>query len=165
MQVFIGLGSNLGNKRQNCLNAINLLGSILSIKQLKCSKFYSSKALTETGEGGLDFINAVISCDAYQGPYELLWGLKFIETQMGRVNSGQRWSPRIIDLDILFVGEIILESDLLTIPHNQMHLRDFVLQPLCDLAPAKKHPILGHSCFDLNKVLQIRYVTNTMQAE
>ncbi|AVP87133.1 2-amino-4-hydroxy-6- hydroxymethyldihydropteridine [Candidatus Phycorickettsia trachydisci] len=165
MKVFIGLGSNLGNKRQNCLNAINLLSSVLSIKQIKCSRFYSSKALTENKDGGPDFINAVISCDAYQGPYELLWGLKFIETQIGRANSGQRWSPRIIDLDILFMDDLILESDRLTIPHNQMHLRDFVLRPLCDLAPSKKHPILGLSCFDLNRVLQISYVTNTMQAE
>lgn len=165
MQVFIGLGSNLGNKKQNCLNAIDLLKSILSVTQVSCSRFYSSKALTEKNEFGPDFINAVISCNVYQGPHELLWGLKSIENQMGRINSGEKWAPRIIDLDILFIDNLILKSPLLTIPHNQVHLRDFVLEPLCNLGPSKMHPVLGLTFFDLNKVLQIRYVTNTMQAE
>jgi len=165
MQIFIGLGSNLGNKQQNCLNAIDLLKSILSIRKVTCSRFYSSKALTQNSKIGPDFINAVISCDAYQNPYELLRGLKFIENQMGRIDLDERWGPRVIDLDILFMDGLILASDLLTVPHNQMHLRDFVLRPFCDLAPAKVHPVLGRNCFDLNEVLQIRYVTNTMQAK
>lgn len=165
MHVFIGLGSNLGNRRQNCLNAISLLRSTLSVEKINCSRFYTSKALTQKNEPGPDFINAVISCDVYQGPHELLWGLKFIENQMGRINSGEKWSSRIIDLDILFMDDLILVRESLTLPHDQIHHRDFVLKPLCDLDPSRVHPVLGLTFFDLSKVLQIRYVTNTMQAE
>jgi 2-amino-4-hydroxy-6-hydroxymethyldihydropteridine diphosphokinase len=163
MRVIIGLGSNLGSRITNILNAIALMKSLLSLTQISLSKFYASRALTrpnaQKGSKDKEFINLVISCENYHAPSGLLQGLKYIERKMGRPALYSKWEPRVIDLDILLFSEVIINNPELIIPHKEMFSRDFVLEPICDLMPGSLHPKINKSFFDLKYNLKVRYVT------
>lgn len=138
MIVHIGIGSNLGNRQDNCLKALEMLKSKGLIIR-KISSFY------ETEPWGVNeqpsFINLAIEAETTFSPFELLYILKEIEMTMGRKQT-IRWGPRLIDLDILFYGDDIIETEELLIPHRYLHERDFVLAPLEEISPNKVHPIL-----------------------
>lgn len=148
--VYIGIGSNLGNRQENCLRAIELLKK-KGIVVKKRSSIY------ETEPWGVKdqppFLNMAIEIETELEPAELLIVLKDIEREVGRERSF-KWGPRIIDLDILLFEDIILNEDNLKIPHPLMHERDFVLRPLCEIAPEIKHPLLKLS---MNELLQQLY--------
>ena len=95
------------------------------------------------------YLNTVIEVDTSRSPRELLAALKAIERQLGRVASGERWGPRPIDLDVLLYDDRIVEEPDLKIPHERMHERRFVLEPLLQLAPELVHPVLKRSISDL----------------
>ncbi len=143
--VFIGIGSNIGNRQDNCLSAIRLLKE----RGLKISR---QSSMIETEPWGLidqqQFINMAIEAETDLGPEELLGLLKNIERDMGRVQTVE-WGPRVIDLDILFYDDRIVESADLNIPHKHMHERDFVLTPLVEIAPEKIHPVLKKKISEL----------------
>ncbi|MBP5589332.1 MAG: 2-amino-4-hydroxy-6-hydroxymethyldihydropteridine diphosphokinase [Bacteroidales bacterium] len=138
MRAFIGLGSNMGDKRQNLKTAINeidrLAGDVVSR-----SKIY------ETAPWGFEspsfFFNMVIEIETTLSPFELLALLLKIEAIMGRKRIGVGYSSRPIDLDILFCDDLIISEPKLTIPHPLISERLFVLKPLNDICPTKKHPI------------------------
>ncbi|MFN3739075.1 MAG: 2-amino-4-hydroxy-6-hydroxymethyldihydropteridine diphosphokinase [Thermodesulfovibrionales bacterium] len=136
--VYIGIGSNIGNREKNCLEAIRLMEE-KGIKVIKRSSLY------ETEPWGVKdqpmFINMVIEAETEYAPAELLNLLKSIERAMGRTET-KRWGPRIIDLDILFYNNLILNTPELRIPHPYIHERDFVLKPLSEIAPELEHPVL-----------------------
>jgi 2-amino-4-hydroxy-6-hydroxymethyldihydropteridine diphosphokinase len=142
---YIGIGSNLGNRQENCLRAIELLQKkdIIVIKR---------SSLYETEPWGVKdqprFINMAIEIDTSLEPKELLKILKNIEKELSREKSS-KWGPRIIDLDILLFDDIILNEDNLKIPHPLMQERDFVLRPLCEIAPDIYHPLLKLSMYEL----------------
>ena len=94
------------------------------------------------------FINAVFALEAGIGPHDLLSLLLDIEQNMGRVRK-ERWGPRVIDLDMLFYGEEIIEEQGLEIPHPRLHERRFVLTPLAEIAPGFVHPVLKKSVSEL----------------
>ena len=151
---YIGIGSNLGNRQENCLRAIELLQKkgIIVIKR---------SSLYETEPWGVKdqprFINMAIEIDTSLEPKELLKILKNIEKELGREKSS-KWGPRIIDLDILLFDDIILNEDNLKIPHPLMQERDFVLRPLCEIAPDIYHPSLKLSMYELmQKIHRITY--------
>ena len=139
--VYIGIGSNLGNREENCEKAINLI-SQKGIEVLKRSSFY------ETEPWGVKeqpkFINAALEVETDLEPEELLKTIKGIETDIGRV-SGIRWGPRLIDFDILLYNDLTVKTDNLEIPHPGVKDRGFVLMPLSDIAPEKVHPVLKKS--------------------
>ncbi len=143
--VYIGIGSNLGNRRENCLHAIELL-------QKKGIIVTKRSSLYETEPWGVKdqprFINMAVEIDTSLEPKELLKILKNIEKELGREKSS-KWGPRIIDLDILLFDDIILNKDNLKIPHPLMHKRDFVLRPLCEIAPDVYHPLLKMRMYEL----------------
>lgn len=143
--VYIGIGSNLGKKRENCLRAIKLLQQ----KGITVSKHSS---LYETEPWGVKtqprFLNMVIEIETELDPKELLRILKDTEREMGRKESS-KWGPRIIDLDILLFDNIVVNEDNLKIPHPLLHERDFVLRPLCEIAPDVKHPVSGKTIKEL----------------
>jgi len=151
---YIGIGSNLGNRQKNCLRAIELL-------QKKDIIVTKRSSLYETEPWGVKdqprFINMAVEIDTSLKPKELLKILKNIEKELGREKSS-KWGPRIIDLDILLFDDIILNKDNLKIPHPLMHERDFVLRPLCEIAPDIYHPLLKMRMHELmQKIHRITY--------
>ena len=143
---YIGIGSNLGDKRHNCLTAIERIEQIPGCQLTGLSDWYLTKPVGVKGQDW--YVNGVVSISTEIPPQALLRTLLDIETDMGRVR-GERWESRIIDLDILLYGhEIISESDL-TVPHPLMHLRKFVLVPLVQLDPDLIHPSLGLTMAEL----------------
>ncbi len=137
---FIGLGSNLGDKLKNCLEAIELIRGVPGCDLVAKSGFYQT---TPVGVEGQDwYVNGVISLRTMLPAHDLLNWLLGIEKRMGRVRK-DKWDPRTIDLDILLFGQTVINHEDLTIPHPLMHLRRFVLVPMVQLAPDSIHPVLG----------------------
>ncbi len=142
---YIGIGSNIGNREQNCRESIRLL-SEKGITIVKQSSMY------ETEPWGMKdqprFINMTIEIETDKTPSELLHFLKDIEKKLGRTET-VKWGPRVIDLDILLYDDIIMRESGLEIPHHHMHEREFVLRPFAEIAPDKIHPVLGKTVKEL----------------
>jgi len=136
--IFIGIGSNLGDKEKNLKEALVYLNKHDKIKLVKSSSFYNTKPFGN--EDQPDFINMACEIKTLLEPEQLLELLKNIENIMGRVET-IRWGSRIIDLDILFFGNLILDTKNLIIPHLGICERKFVLEPLSEIAPNFVHPI------------------------
>jgi len=137
-RVYLGLGSNLGERRFNLLEALRYIRGRMSIE--KVSSFYETEPV-----GYLDqpkFLNAVCQVKTELPPNELLKFLKWVEKEMGRTESFRN-APRIIDIDILFYNDDVLNSDELQIPHPRLHDRAFVLIPMAEIAPDFVHPVLN----------------------
>ncbi|QQR55616.1 2-amino-4-hydroxy-6-hydroxymethyldihydropteridine diphosphokinase [Candidatus Peregrinibacteria bacterium] len=154
MHVFLGLGTNLGDREANLVLARDLLmkHDVLVMGQ--------SNVLETQPLGGLDqplYLNQVVECQTELSPQELLKACKTVEAEMGRPKeegragnvqlgfakkTDLRWQSRIIDIDILFYGNWIVKEPELEIPHYGMAERAFVLQGLCELAPEFVHPVL-----------------------
>ena len=147
--VFIGIGSNLGKRTENCLAALESLSNFTIIKSV--SSFYETQPVGN--EDQPEFINAVAKVSTLLSPLNLLISLKGIENQMGRERT-ERWGPRTIDLDILLYEDFVLESQELTIPHKHLHKRRFVLEPLCEIEPWVEHPVLKQTASMLLKALE-----------
>ena len=134
---FIGIGSNLDNPRQQVADAVVALRQLPQSQLVAVSPWYRSAPL---GPGDQpDYINGVARIDTTLQPEPLLVALQDIENRQGR-RRDIRWGPRTLDLDILLYGDSTIASPQLTIPHPQLTLRNFVLFPLCDLAPALQLP-------------------------
>ncbi|MCC3245298.1 2-amino-4-hydroxy-6-hydroxymethyldihydropteridine diphosphokinase [Methylocystis sp. WRRC1] len=132
MRVGFGLGSNIGDKPANIRRALGLLES-REIAQLSAvSRIYRTPPWGDTDQG--DFANACAIGETKLSPYELLAAVKKIEADMGREPS-RRWGPRLIDVDILFLGDHTLDDPELTLPHKELFGRGFVLLPLAEIAP------------------------------
>ena len=132
---YIGIGSNLGNKLDQCEKAISEILKADHHKLLAKSSFFKTRPIGYISQDW--FINGVIETDL--NPYDLLLTLKSIESKMGRVKT-LKWGPRIIDLDILLYDEIEFDTPDLQIPHPQMHKRQFVLIPLSEIDKDIVHP-------------------------
>lgn len=142
-RAFIGIGSNLGDRRENYREAFDKIGALPDTRIVKASSVYESEPL---GDATTWFVNAVIEIETEFTPEQLLKQLQAIETAMGRKRvKGKKWGSRIIDLDILLFGKEIIEKRNLKIPHPQMQNRKFVLIPLSELVPQLIHPKLNLS--------------------
>lgn len=145
--VFIGIGSNLGDRRENCREARRRIGELPNTRVLRESSIYESEP---HGDAKTWFANSVIEIETELAPNQLLKKLKEIEEAMGRKRvKGKRWGSRVIDLDILFYGNEIIEKRNLKVPHPRIPERRFVLVPLCEIAPQFLHPGLGKTITDL----------------
>lgn len=143
--VYLGLGSNLGDREDNLATSIELLER-RGITVKKRSSLYETEPWGESSQP--PFLNMALEGETELEPRDLLVMLKSIEMEMGR-EKGKKWGPRIIDLDILLYNHIILNEDVLKIPHPFMHEREFVLRPLCEIAPDVVHPLLKMSVLEL----------------
>lgn len=154
VNVYVGLGSNVGNRERNLFYAYDRIITIKGVKPIKLSRFYETAPVG----GPLQpmFLNAVLSIKTAISPFRLLEHFQRIETLMGRVRTVE-WGPRTIDIDILLYGDKIINRDELEIPHPLMHTRLFVLEPLVEIDPQVVHPLLKKTVLQLYKE-QIRCV-------
>lgn len=127
--VFLGLGGNLGDRREMMRAAVAAIREVLD--DVRVSSLYESAAWGVADQPA--FLNAVARARTELSPLELLDATQAIENSMGRVR-GQRWGPRLIDIDILLYGREVIDRPRLTVPHPYMTQRGFVLRPLADLA-------------------------------
>jgi len=125
---YLGLGSNVGDRRGNLMAAAEAVGA------RRMSSIYETAPQGEVLDQP-DFLNAVVEIETELGPEELLKRCKEIEAEMGRRAGGVRHGPRPIDIDILLLGDTEYESERLRIPHRDLEARRFVLEPLRELAP------------------------------
>jgi 2-amino-4-hydroxy-6-hydroxymethyldihydropteridine diphosphokinase len=145
---YIGIGSNVGDRLANLQHAIDLLGRTPETTVTGISRVYMTEPVGDIEQER--FFNAVVAVATGLDPVELRKRCKEIEQQLGRPDQYRRWSPRTIDLDILLYGSLCLTSDLLVIPHAELHRRKFVLVPLLDL-DNPLHPILHRTIAELIK--------------
>lgn len=140
---YVGVGSNLGQKRDNCLRGIAALTSGGHCRLLKQSRLYRTEPVDYLDQDW--FVNCVVQIETCLDPFQLLAVLQEIQKKAGRVQDAIRFGPRILDMDIIFFDETVIDHPDLTLPHPRMHLRRFVLKPLCDMEPTLRHPILDQS--------------------
>lgn len=139
-QVFIGLGSNLDDPRQQLNTAVQALAGLPETRLLRTSHFYASKP--QGPQDQPDFMNAVCLLETALSPQALLEALQTIERQQGRIKQ-RHWGERSIDLDILLYGDHIIQSEHLCVPHQEMAHRDFVLLPLAEISAGRVIPGYG----------------------
>jgi 2-amino-4-hydroxy-6-hydroxymethyldihydropteridine diphosphokinase len=143
---YLGIGSNLGERESNLRNSVEKLGEYAG-KIVKVSSVY------ETDPWGFSsddkFLNMVIELETSLKPSGLLGRLLMIESMMGRLREGKQYSSRIIDIDILFYGDLGCYTKALEIPHPKLHERKFVLVPLAEIAPNLVHPVFKKSVSEL----------------
>ena len=146
-KTFLLLGGNLGDREENLRNAVfkiaNRIGEVLEM-----SSIYETAAWGV--EDQPDFLNQVLLVDTILSPEELLFTCLEIEKDLGRVRK-EHWGERIIDIDILFIEDKIINTQRLTVPHPEVQNRRFTLEPLCELAGNFDHPVLGKSIKQLLK--------------
>ena len=140
MLVYIGVGSNLGDKVGNCRRAIEAIVSDGRNRIVQCSPLYQTEPVGKKDQDW--FVNGVFAMETSMEPGDLLDFLLTAEKRMGRVRR-ERWGPRVIDLDILIFGQRVIDEGGFQIPHPRLHERGFVLTPLRDIAPDLVHPLLG----------------------
>ena len=149
--VFVGLGSNVGDRQKNLTDAIEELRKFPKTQIISVSKFYETKPVG--GPPQKDFLNAAIELQTTLPPGVLLAGFQKTEQNFGRPQDHGRWEPRVLDLDLLFYDDMILNSPELTIPHPLLHQRRFALEPMNEIAPDWIHPILNKTIRSLLKEL------------
>jgi len=156
-KVYIGFGANLGDPLDTYAKAKVLLQSRLG-PILKESWIYESTALTLSGSASqTNYVNAALLLETDRSPREILAELLAIELLFKRDRVGlERWAPRPIDLDILFIDDEVVKESRLTVPHPELHKRDFVLCPLLDIAPNLVHPELKETIASLESSLVAR---------
>lgn len=143
--VYLLLGSNLGNRKANIGKAKQLIGDrVGAITQQ--SAMYETEAWGGIEQGA--FLNQAIAVQTDLAPLDLLKTLKAIEVETGRTDT-VRWGPRVIDIDIMLMNGLVLQTDVLTIPQKHLEARRFALTPLAEIAPKVVHPVLGVSIEEL----------------
>lgn len=149
-RVFVGIGSNLGDREFLIRKAVEGLRELPHTSVLRVSSLYDTDPVGEVVQP--PFLNAVAWLESELDARALLWHLLLIERRMGRVRT-QRWGPRSIDLDLIFHGDLVLDEPDLQVPHPEAHRRAFVLHPMLELDPDFVHPITGETVRKMVKKL------------
>jgi 2-amino-4-hydroxy-6-hydroxymethyldihydropteridine diphosphokinase len=149
--VFLGIGTNLGNRESNLEQAVarieEYVGPVLDSSSIYETEPWGFQAKDE-------FLNKVVKVETELTPSEILERILIIESIMGRVRSKERYSSRLIDIDILICEDMIIDEENLKIPHRLLHQRRFVLVPLCEVASDMIHPVLKKSISDLLEICE-----------
>jgi len=136
---WIALGGNLGDVKKSFMATRQSISTHPHCHLINSSKCYKTPAIGPEGQD--DYLNAVIEIRTDLEPHTLLQYLQSLEHEHGRIRA-ERWGPRTLDLDIIAYADFSLTTKDLCLPHSQMHLRQFVLKPLCDIAPNWHHPAM-----------------------
>lgn len=150
--VYLSLGSNIGNRKENIISALSILQSNDIVNIQKISSFYKTSAV---GPKQRNFYNIVIKSETLHTPQRLLTLVKQVESLLGRKKT-KKWNPRIIDIDILTYGNKKVSSKKLNIPHKQMLNRLFVLIPFAQISPNYKYQLLNRK---INQILKSKLLT------
>lgn len=148
---YLGLGSNLGNSRDNLESAIRRLGETEDIIVTERSSVHETTPYGKKDQP--DFMNMCVAIETRISPLELLESVLKVEHDLGRMRK-EVWGPRTIDIDILLYEDLELSLDDLSIPHAEMHKRAFVLEPLSEIAAGTVHPTSGKTIEILRKNLE-----------
>ena len=158
MICYLGLGGNLGNRIKNLRSAIELIKKIPNVELLKISSFYETAAWGV--ENQPDYLNAAVKIFTSLEPLKLLDELQRIELELGRVRL-EHWGARTIDIDILLIDDLKINSERLTVPHRFLFERDFVLIPLAEILPTLKFNLHGdrvEKVFGSPKDFQLKFI-------
>lgn len=136
-RVFIGIGSNIGDRIKNCIDGIKAIAHDKRAQIRSVSSLYLTSPVSEISQE--DFVNCALSIDWDGTAFELLRLLNCIETEMGR-ERGIKDGPRIIDLDILLFGDALIDEASLTVPHPELHRRKFAIVPCIEIEGEIIHP-------------------------
>ena len=148
-QALIGLGANLGERAMNLTRAWEMLAATPGVRTLRLSRFYETEPVTLSPEiVQPNYLNAAGLLETDLPPLELLYAMLDIEQQLSRVRT-ERWGARTIDLDLLLFGDLVMQSETLTVPHPLMTERRFVLEPAAEIAPEMRHPVCGKTILQL----------------
>jgi len=153
------LGSNKGDRKLQIARAFQMIEESIG-PICGSSSYYETKAWGKVDQN--DFINVALEVEHYMTPNQLLKTVNKIEEQLGRVRI-EKWGSRVIDIDIIFVEDIIIDTEKLTIPHKWMEKRNFVLYPMAELAENFVHPVLNKTiaelleeCEDTTKITRLK---------
>ena len=151
IKAYIGLGANIGDRKENLDRAIALLKNTPGIRVTAISDYINTSPVGYVDQP--DFLNAVAELETELSPHEMLKVCNNIEQELKRKRI-IHWGPRTIDLDILLYGNLVLQDEVLTIPHPRMHEREFVMKPLNEIAPEAFHPIQNRKISELYEELK-----------
>jgi len=140
-KVFLSIGSNLGDPLQNCCRGLDTLCAEDQVTLLGRSPFYRTQPVDYLDQNW--FINAALLVETSLTPFELLDKIRSVQIRMGRKSDTVRFGPRVLDLDIIFYDNLVMDTPHLVVPHPRMHKRRFVLHPICDIDPSVMHPVIG----------------------
>ena len=146
-RVFVGLGSNEGDRHGAISRAVAALGRLPGVRVKQLAPIYETAPAGGPPQG--PYLNTVVELETEQSPETLLAAFKTIEAVLGRREGGERWGPRPIDLDLLLYADRVINNSRLSVPHARLHERRFVLEPLAALAPELVHPVLRRTVADL----------------
>lgn len=149
-RAYLSIGSNLGDKEENLLQAIRMLDEDEETRVTKQSSFLITEPVGEVEQD--DFLNAALEIETLRSPEELLELIGTIERKLKRERV-IHWGPRTIDLDIVLYNDEVIQTETLTIPHMEMGNRMFVLEPLCEIAPYAVHPVFHKTMLELKEKL------------
>ena len=151
-RIFLGIGSNEGDRLEQISRAVRGMRAIPGIELERMATIYETEPV---GPPQPKYLNTVVEIATALEPRRLLDALKALERRLGRALSTQRWGPRVIDLDILLYDDRVLDEPALSIPHPRMHERRFVLEPLAQLVPDLIHPVLKQTIARLLATLPV----------
>jgi 2-amino-4-hydroxy-6-hydroxymethyldihydropteridine diphosphokinase len=158
-KVFLGIGTNLGERAANLKEAVSKIDEIIG-RVSRASSVYETEPWGFIAEE--QFYNMVVETETALSPSGVLGAILMIEAQLGRLRTGEQYSSRSIDIDILFYNDIVMNEESLVIPHPHLHERKFVLVPLCEIASGFVHPVMNktiaellESCVDNSEVRKI----------